>query len=677
MFLPEFKTFEVEQEKISFLKKLKQLLIGSARNTSDSSFFQHTTLISFLAWVGLGADSLSSSSYGPPEAFIILNQHHHLGLIVALMSSITIFIVCSGYNLIIDLFPKGGGGYFVAGKLLSPKLGMVSGCALILDYVLTITISIASGTDAIFSLFPGKYSEIKLPFSFAMIFFFILINLRGIKESIKLLLPIFLLFLTTHVIAITYSLISHFGNLGDILDEVLIDFKSSKSQLGTYGLIFLILKAFTMGAGTFTGIEAVSNGMPVLREPKASTAKKTMAYMAFSLAFMVLGLMISYLLFHIEPEQNKTLNAVLYGEITKDWTLFGPSFVIVILLSESCLLFVAAQTGFLDGPRVLANMATDKWFPTSFAMLSDRFVIQKGIILMGILSGLIMAISHQSVKFLVILYSINVFITFTLSQLGMSKHWWKQRKIGDKWLKKFFINGSSFIVCGFILIMVIILKFHEGGWITLLITFIFILLALTIRNHYDRIERKLRKLDAIVPIAELEIKKIFKNIKSPNYSFEYIPKSSNKTAVLFVNGFNGLGISSLLYLLKLFDAHFKNIVFVEIGILNTRTLLNEQVVHNLDEEVKSDLKHYVHLVNKFGFEGGAIRTLGTDVTVEAEKIASTILEKYSNCIFFGGQILFSDNKTFSKYLHNYAAFSLQRRFYEKGLPFIILPIDIT
>lgn len=663
------------QENNSILDKLKQLFIGNARNIRDSSLFQHTTLISFLAWVGLGADSLSSSCYGPPEAFIILKHHHYLGPIVAIMSSLTIYIICSGYNLIIDLFPNGGGGYFVAGRLLSPKLGMVSGCALILDYILTITISIASGTDALFSLLPASYSGIKLGFSFVTILFFILINLRGAKESIKVLLPIFLLFLITHLVVITYAIISHIGNFDNIVNEVLSDITTTESQLGTYGLVFLILKAFSMGAGTFTGIEAVSNGMPVLREPKKATAKKTMAYMAFSLTFMVLGLMISYLLFHVEPAPNKTLNAVLFESVTKEWTLFGPPFVIIILISEACLLFVAAQTGFLDGPRVLGNMATDKWFPTSFAMLSDRLVIQKGIILMGVMSGLIMGISHQSVRFLVILYSINVFITFTLSQLGMSTHWWKNRKIDNKWIRKFFINGTCFLVCGFILLMVVVLKFHEGGWITLLITCLFILLALSVKNHYDKIAIKLLKLDALVPNADQEMSKILDNINTKRYSFGDT-REANKTAVLFVSGFNGKGISSLLYLLKLFDAQFKNIVFVEIGILNTRTLINEEVVHHLDEDVKSDLKHYVHLVNKFGFEGKAIRTLGTDVTIEAMKIASTVLEKYPNSIFFGGQILFPEGTTFAKYLHNYEAFSLQKKFYKKGVPFIVLPIEI-
>ena len=183
-----------------------------------------------------------------------------------------------------------------------------------------------------------------------------------------------------------------------------------------------------MGAGTYTGIEAVSNGIPILREPKVATARKTMFLMAISLSFMVMGLMICYMLFNVQLDTHKTLNAVLLDNLTAGWGSFwSRSFVLITLISEAALLFVAAQTGFIDGPRIMANMAIDHWFPKRFAALSDRLVTMNGVLLMGIASIILMAISKGSVAFLVILYSINVFITFTISQVGMVKHWWLMR----------------------------------------------------------------------------------------------------------------------------------------------------------------------------------------------------------------------------------------------------------
>src|SRR5262249_40924366 len=162
---------------------------------------------------------------------------------------------------------------------------------------------------------------------------------------------------------------------------------------------------------------------------KEQTARRTMRYMAFSLAFTVFGLMVGYLLYHVQPpaegEAPKTLNAVLFESMTAQWpAAWATWFVRITLIAEAARLFIAAQTGFIDGPRVLSNMALDRWFPTRFGMLSDRFVTQNGILLMGAAATIMMLMTGGSVRQLVVLYSINVFITFVLSQLGMTKHWW-------------------------------------------------------------------------------------------------------------------------------------------------------------------------------------------------------------------------------------------------------------
>ena len=187
-----------------------------------------------------------------------------------------------------------------------------------------------------------------------------------------------------------------------------------------------------MGAGTYTGIEAVSNAVPVMREPRVQTAKKTMRLMALSLAFMAAGLMLAYVLYDVVHEPGKTLNAILFENVTSSWGTFGTYFVIATLISEAGLLFVAAQTGFIDGPRVLANMALDRWVPTRFATLSDRFVTQNGVLIMGVSALIMVSLTEGSVEHLVVLYSIAVFITFILSQAGMVRHWWEVKTEGQR-----------------------------------------------------------------------------------------------------------------------------------------------------------------------------------------------------------------------------------------------------
>ena len=170
---------------------VKEVVIGRARNLSDKRVFHNMSLVALLAWVGLGADGLSSSCYGPEAAFLALKGHTHLSLFVALASVLTIVVICASYSQIIELFPSGGGGYLVASKLLSPTVGVISGCALIGDYILTIAISIASGADATFSLLPLEWQVWKLKCSIGVVIFLTLLNLRGVKESVVLWLPVF------------------------------------------------------------------------------------------------------------------------------------------------------------------------------------------------------------------------------------------------------------------------------------------------------------------------------------------------------------------------------------------------------------------------------------------------------------------------------------------------------
>ena len=197
-------------------RTLKRLVLGKSRDPRDVAVFRHLSLIAFFAWVGLGADGLSSSCYGPPEAFLTLGEHPYLGIFVGLGTVITILVIAASYSQIVELFPTGGGGYFVATKLLSPWVGMVSGCALLIDYVLTIAVSIASGADAIFSFLPLEWHQYKLELAVLIVILMMLLNMRGVKESVIPLVPIFLTFLATHVFVILYGLFTHLSQMGTL-----------------------------------------------------------------------------------------------------------------------------------------------------------------------------------------------------------------------------------------------------------------------------------------------------------------------------------------------------------------------------------------------------------------------------------------------------------------------------
>src|SRR5882724_1479261 len=529
-------------------KRVRSLVLGPALSPHDQAVFHRLSLIAFFAWVGLGADGLSSSCYGPEEAFLALGPHPYLSIFIALASAVTVFVISASYTQIIELFPSGGGGYLVASKLLSPPVGMVSGCALLIDYVLTITISIASGADALFSFLPSSWLPHKLAFAIFGVLVLTLLNLRGVKESVVALVPVFMVFVITHVFVILYALIIHGGEFGQVFTATADAVRQAHGELGLLGMLMLMLRAYSLGAGTYTGIEAVSNGMPILREPKVQTGKRTMLYMATSLAFTATGLMFAYLLLHVNYQEGKTLNAVLFETLTDNWGAGARWFVLVTLISEALLLFVAAQAGFLDGPRVLSNMALDRWMPTKFATLSDRLVTQNGILLMGIAAFGMMWLSSGKVEFLVVLYSINVFITFTLSQLGMVRHWWITEKGVEHRRKKLFINGLGLVLCTAILALMTAIKFREGGAITILLTAGLVIISLLIHRHYRYTGHLLRRLNDLVKVAAVDTGMDEPVEAKPAPVCD--PKA--KTAVILVSGYNGLGLHTLYGVMRVF-----------------------------------------------------------------------------------------------------------------------------
>jgi amino acid transporter len=624
--------------------------------------------MAFLAWIGLGSDGISSSCYGPQELYVTLGTHTSLAVFLAIMTAVTVLIISISYSQIIELFPTGGGAYLVASKLISPKVGMVAGSALIVDYVLTITVSVASGADAIFSFLPLWTLQYKMLFSLFVLVMLVMMNLRGVKESVVPLVPVFLLFILTHVFVILYAALSHGGQLPEVLHRTTTEFSDSVKTLGLGGVFLLMLRAYSMGGGTYTGIEAVSNGLPILHEPRVATGKRTMVYMAISLAFIAGGLILAYLLFNVTKEHGKTLNASLFEAMTANWGAGGRAFVTVTLLGEALILVVAAQTGFLDGPRVLANMATDGWMPRQFAMLSDRLVTQNGILLMGLAAAILMWISRGRVEFLVVLYSINVFLVFTLSQTGMVRHWWQVRRKDPKWRHGLAVNGLGLALTASILVTTVLVKFGEGGWLTIVVTAAIVGIALCIKRHYNETSKLLRRLDVLFT-SNLPVKTA-RGTAGP----EGEPPSDANTAVLLVSGFNGLGLHTLFNVLRVFRKHFTNFVFIQVGVVDAGQFKGAQEIEHLKTSAAADVKRYVDYMRAHGFHAEGVRNVGTDVVEEVTTLSKQVVGRYPHSVVFTGQLIFPGDTIATRLLHNYMSFAIQRRLYYEGIPVLVMPI---
>jgi amino acid transporter len=648
---------------------LKRALWGKPKDPLDPSVFHQISLVAFLAWVGLGADGLSSSAYGPEEAYLALGQHMLLALPLAILMALTVFIISASYSQIIELFPTGGGGYLVATKLLGPKIGLVSGCALIVDYMLTITISVASGADAIFSFLPPEIHPIKLGVEFLFIFLLIYLNLRGTKESVMFLLPIFLSFVALHIAAIGLGILPNAQALPDLSAHTYRETVGDIQGLGLWTTIFIILHAYSLGGGTYTGIEAVSNGLQVLREPRVQTGKKTMRYMAVSLAFTASGLLLCYLLNQVAHQPGKTLNASLLekiygGYFSGESTIY--TMVVITLLSEAALLLVAAQAGFIDGPRVLSNMAIDSWVPHRFSYLSDHLVTRYGIWFMGLAALGFLLYTGGDVRLLVVMYSINVFLTFTLSQLGMCRHWWEVRKHQRQWVHKFLLNGIGLALTAIILVVTLVFKFAEGGWVTAIVTSAFIVLCYIVRAHYENVRGALKQLD------ETLINIPFRPDLNP------VPAKDPKapTAVVIVRAFDGIGIHTLLNIQRLFPNHFRNVVFISVGVIDSSQFKGSAEIHNLRQRTEENLKSYAEFANCLGWYAEFRYSLGIDLMAELEKLCKEVSCEFPRAVFFAGKLIFERETFLTNVLHNQTPYTLQRKLQFEGLQTFILPIRV-
>ena len=644
------------------VKKMKDWVLGAPKNPLDPHVFLNVSLIAFFAWVGLGADGLSSSCYGPEEAFRALGHYSHLALPLAIAVGLTVFILSASYSHIIEAFPSGGGGYVVATKLIGPIPGLVSGSALLVDYILTVAISIASGADAIFSFLPPSFLPYKFAATLLCLAVLVALNLRGVKESIVVLTPIFVVFLVTHLIVIAFGLFSHGTELPGLVGATLSETREGIGTIGLLAMTGIFLRAFCLGGGTFTGIEAVSNGLQMLREPRVATGKRTMRYMAFSLALTAGGILVAYVLNGVHHVEGRTMNAVLVHGLVEKWP-GGRIFLLVTLLSEGALLLVAAQAGFLDGPRVMSNMAVDNWLPRRLTNLSDRLVIKDGVIFIGLSAMAMLLYTKASVRILVVMYSINVFLTFSLSQYGMVLHWFKKR--GEGWKRGFAISFTGLaLTCG-VLVVTSVIKFQEGGWITLVITTLLILFCLWVHSHYRDTSKALRHLDDILTHLPL-----------PEEAPETKKLPTKPTAVLLVNGYHGMGIHSLLSIHRLFPGHFKNFVFVAVGVIDSDRFKGKAEIDNLRASVQADLDKYVQLSQRMGLYAESKLVLETDVIEGLERACEQVAQEWPKRVFFMGQLAFEGETFWTRFLHNRTSFVLQRRLLFSGQQAVILPIRV-
>lgn len=658
------------------LHSLKHLLFGKPLDPFKEETRKHLALITFFAWIGIGADGLSSANYGPEEAFLALGTHTHMAIFLAIATAITVFLIAAAYIQVIELFPNGGGGYRVASTLLGPKAGLVAGSALLIDYVLTIAISIASGIDALFSLLPVGFQEYKVICAILLIILLTYMNMRGMKESIRILMPIFLGFVFTHLFLIAYAIIAHAYDLDKIMPNAINETSEMADELGWFAVLALFFKAFSMGGGTYTGLESVSNSVHTLAEPRVRTGKATMWAIAASLAVVATGIIMMYLLWDVQKIPGQTLNATAFSMVTANWTMMGTNIsgevVAIAMMFAMGILFVAANTGFIAGPAVLASMAVDRWMPHMFSALSNRLVTKNGVLLMGLMAIGAILMTGGVVHLLVVLYSINVFLTFTLSLAGLTRYQWRMRANPKHW-DKLLLVATALIICASILVITLVEKFSYGAWKTVLVTGALITIGLLIKTHYNNVRRKLEQIEEDLGAAMFAAP----SSRSDDSTAEK-PKMDPRaaTAVFLVGESAASGMHTFLWVQRLFPDVFKNFVFASVGEIDIEEFNDQAMWHKLRRDTKQTLKHYVDFCTRRGKPATYYHAYGTDVIESITNLTDKIVADFPRAVFFASKLTFENENFMYQLLHNQTAYMLQKRLHNKGYNLIIMPMKV-
>ena len=489
--------------------RIKRVLIGSPIPTARA---EQERLTKFKALAVLSSDVISSVAYATEAilATLIAAGSAALGLTLPIAIAIVslLAIVALSYRQTIPAYPNGGGSYIVAKDNLGTLPGLVAAASLMIDYVLTVSVSVAAGVQALATLFPAlSPTPIIVTIDVVLVLLIMMVNLRGVRESGSIFAIPTYIFIASALLLIGVGIFKSFV----LMHNPLIgQFQYAKTTEPLS--IFLILKSFAAGCSALTGTEAISNGIPAFKKPEARNAATTLTWMVIILGTLFIGTTVLAMSYHVEAVP--TGNPTVIGQIALQ-VFTGPLYFMFPLFQIATLfiLTLAANTSYADFPRLSSLLARDHFLPHQFAFRGDRLAFSIGIVFLAILASLLLVVFKGDTTSLINLYAVGVFISFTLSQGGMVRHWWRLRHEKKGWQRSLAINGLGALTTLVVALVISSTKFLSGAWIVVILIPLLVVMFLGIHKHYMRVERErtteipIRPKDIhhrfIVPLAHL------------------------------------------------------------------------------------------------------------------------------------------------------------------------------
>ncbi|MHC1741354.1 MAG: APC family permease [Anaerolineaceae bacterium] len=495
----------------------RNYLIGRPLQTADAP---QQTIGKFLGLAVFSSDALSSVAYGPQEVILILAaagiSSFHLAIPIAIAICILLIILTLSYEQTIHAYPGGGGAYIVARDNLGEMPAEIAGAALLTDYILTVAVSVSSGVAQLTSAYPALF-QYRVLIAVFLVFFIMVINLRGVKESgIAFAIPTYFFVVMMYVTIIIGFVRFIMGTLGKVpmAPQDIIQLQTTLQPIS----LFLILKAFSSGTTALTGVEAISNGIPAFKQPSSKNAGRTLIIMSFILGTMLFSITFLANKIGAMPSEVETVISQLARTVYNSRNFL----YLATITSTTVILVMAANTAFADFPRLSALAASDGFLPRQLTYRGSRLVFSRGIALLAMVASVLIIVFRASVTRLIPLYAIGVFLSFTLSQAGMAYRWWKSGhlKEGESikergsmvifdpgWHFKLIVNSLGAVCTGIVMVVFAVTKFKDGAWVVVILIPILVTAFSLIHRHYMQLAKQL-SLETVTPTARIAHQKV-------------------------------------------------------------------------------------------------------------------------------------------------------------------------
>ncbi|MDB4967799.1 MAG: amino acid/polyamine/organocation transporter, superfamily [Myxococcales bacterium] len=650
---------------MSFVE-LRQALFGKDVDVGDSRILSRITVGVMAAWIAMGGDLLGSCVYGPDVLGRAAGGLRFVLLISTAATVGTLVLLAVAYMRMIAQFPHGGGGYTAAKHTVGERLALVSGVALVFDAALNVSVSVVTCVRAISDVVPATWHLPRMAIAVGLILALAVVNLRGVKASVAVLAPIVLLFVVSHLCILGAAAVHRFHELPAAVVAIPTEMRQSVAEHGTGGTLWKLLLAYALGGSIYTGMESVSNGLPVLREPKVRSARRTMLLLVGVPGVIIAAILVDYLVYDVRPAGTKTLNAVLFERFASDLGVSSKPFRFVLvtlpLLAEAVLLVQAAQTGFVDGPRILGALSTDRFVPRRFARLNGRLAPAPGILLIAAAAIGTALVARGGIEPLVVAFVIAVFTTFSISQWAMLRHAVRRRRSADPgWRVDAAVHGTALVLCGVILVGTIATHWKPSVVMLALIATA-TLVSLRIRRRYRAMTTAIEQMsEQLAPTAPRP---------------EPAAATGAPLAVVVIFSQRSEFPQLALKWLERMPFQFSEIVLAGVSLVDAEAVEGEERLRQLESERRRALESVAEHARRRGWRITVELRRGADIIETAVELVMQVIHRRGTQAMVVGFRAGADASAIDPLLRDDDAVRLQTRLQQEKVPMTVVSIPL-